>query len=248
MNQNLEKTKPRIAIPEPCSYDKEYSERSFSAYLKAIEAAGGQPAPISLDSAPEEIARSVSGCAAILLPGSKADIDPQKYGAQKHPATAPADPPRDAADELLLQDAYSQRKPILGICYGLQALNVWRTGTLVQHLETRVQHSGNRAEVAHRARILPRSALATILGEAPSNIGVNSSHHQAAGKLGDGLQIAAQCPDDGVIEAIEGTDAQHYVLAVQWHPEKNFDRDPASRKLFESLIQAATQWELAKIP
>src|SRR5690242_19249239 len=120
--------KPRIAIPEPCSYDKAYSDRSFPAYLRAIEACGGQPAPILLDAPPEEIARTVSRCAAILLPGSKADVDPQKYGAEKHPATAAPDPLRDAADELLLQDAYSQRKPILGICYGLQALNVWRTG------------------------------------------------------------------------------------------------------------------------
>ena len=246
MNPDSAKMKPLIAIPEPCSYDKEYSARAFMAYLKAIEVCGGQPARISLDSAPEEIARIVSSCSAVLLPGSKADIDPQKYGAQKHTATAPADPARDAADEILLQDAYSQRKPILGICYGLQALNVWRTGTLVQHLETPVQHSGNKADVAHRAQISPQSALATILGDGPFTLGVNSSHHQAAGKLGDGLQVAALCPEDGVVEAIEGIDAQHYVLAVQWHPEKNFDRDSASRKLFNSLIEAAKQWELAK--
>lgn len=238
--------KPLIAIPEPCSYDKEYSARSFTAYLKAIEACGGQPATISLDSTPEDIARTVRGCSGVLLPGSKADVDPQKYGAQKHEATSPADPARDAADEILLQDAYSQRKPILGICYGLQALNVWRTGTLVQHLETPVQHSGNKADVAHRAQISPQSALAAILGAGPSTLGVNSSHHQAAEKVGDGLQVAALCPEDGVVEAIEGTDAQHYVLAVQWHPEKNFERDSASRKLFDSLVEAAKQWELAK--
>jgi putative glutamine amidotransferase len=248
MNRNSTKMKPLIAIPEPCSYDKEYSARVFPAYLKAIEACGGQAVPISLELSPEAIARSVSGCAAVLLPGSKADVDPQKYGAQKQAATAPADVQRDAADELLLQDAYTQRKPILGICYGLQSLNAWRTGTLVQHLDTPVQHSGNRAEVAHRARIVPGSGLSDLLGPAASQIGVNSSHHQAAEKVGDGLRVAAQCPEDGVIEAVEGTDAQHYVLAVQWHPEKNFDRDPISRKLFESFIEAAKQWELAKLP
>jgi len=247
MNQDSAKMKPLIAIPEPCSYDKEYSARAFQPYLKAIDSCGGQPAPISLDASPDDIARTVRGCSAVLLPGSKADVDPQKYGAAKHAATAPADPQRDAADELLLQDAYSQRKPILGICYGLQALNVWRTGTLVQHLETPVQHSGSRAEIAHQARIVPGSGLSALLASAASQIGVNSSHHQAAEKTGDGLRVAARCPEDGTIEAVEGIDPQHYVLAVQWHPEKNFDRDPVSRRLFESLIEAAKQWELTKV-
>ena len=87
-----------------------------------------------LESAPEQIARQITDCAGILLPGSKADVDPQKFNAEKDPMTARPDPPRDAADELLLQDAYNLRKPVLGICYGLQALNVWRSGTLVQHM------------------------------------------------------------------------------------------------------------------
>lgn len=235
--------KPLIAIPEPCSYDRAYSQRAFPAYLKAIEAAGGEPLTISLDSTPEEVARQVSGCAAVLLPGSKADVDPQKYGAEKHPATAPADPPRDAADELLLQDAYSQRKPILGICYGLQALNVWRSGTLVQHIESRVQHTGNSAEVAHQAVIAPGSLLGSLSHQGSKPISVNSSHHQAAEKLGDGLRVAARCPDDQVIEAIEGIDPQHPVLAVQWHPERSAGRDATSRKLFEWLVQAARDWQ-----
>lgn len=237
------KMKPLIAIPEPCSYDRAYSQRAFPAYLKAIEAAGGEPLTISLDSTPEEVARQVSGCAAVLLPGSKADVDPQKYGAEKHPATAPADPPRDAADELLLQDAYSQRKPILGICYGLQALNVWRSGTLVQHIESRVQHTGNSAEVAHQAVIAPGSLLGSLAGKDSQDIPVNSSHHQAAEKLGDGLRVAARCPDDQIIEAIEGIDPQHPVLAVQWHPERSAERDATSRKLFEWLVQAARNWQ-----
>lgn len=176
------------------------------------------------------------------MPGSKADIDPQKYGAEKHAKTAPADPPRDAVDELLLQDAYSQRKPILGICYGLQAVNVWRSGTLLQHLESKVNHSaGRQVEFAHQARIEPGSWLAELLGA--NSVPVNSSHHQAAEKVGDGLRVAARCPEDGVIEAIESTEPQHYVLAVQWHPERSFDRDSSSRRIFESLVQAAAQWQ-----
>lgn len=236
--------KPRIAIPEPCSYDADYSRRAFPAYLYAIKACGGDPAEISLGSSPEEIAREVSGCAAILLPGSKADIDPQKYGAEKEPETAPADPLRDAADELLLQDAYSQRKPILGICYGLQAVNVWRSGTLLQHVQTKVSHNpGSQVEFAHQARIEPGSRLGELLKAASGSIPVNSSHHQVAEKIGDGLRVAARCPEDGVIEALESTDPEHHVLAVQWHPERSFEQDVSSHRIFEWLITAAAAWQ-----
>lgn len=233
--------KPRIAIPEPCSYDKEYSQRAFSAYLKALEASGADPVVIALDATPEEVAKTVSDCAGVLLPGSKADVDPQKYGSEKHPETAPADTLRDAADELLLQDAYSQHKPILGICYGLQAINVWRSGTLLQHIETEVRHTGNRQDVAHQASIVPGTTLSEVTGAA-AKIPVNSSHHQATQALGDGLRVAARCPEDGVIEAIEGTNPNHKVIAVQWHPERTFDRDEPSRRLFEWLVNAAAEW------
>lgn len=237
--------KPRIAIPEPCSYDTEYSQRAFSPYLKALETCGAEPVVIALAATPEQVARTVSGCVGVLLPGSRADIDPQKYGAEKHPETAPADNLRDAVDELLLQDAYSQRKPILGICYGLQALNVWRSGTLLQHIQTGVEHTGNRKEIAHHAAIVPGTTLSELAGSA-ATIPVNSSHHQAAQNLGDGLRVAARCPDDGVIEAIEGTDPHHRVVGVQWHPERTFDRDAPSRRLFEWLVQAAAEWSSAE--
>src|SRR5438270_8845998 len=106
--------KPKIAIPEPCSYDREYSGRALPPYLAALEQAGAEPVLVNLEQSPEQIARLVTQCAGILLPGSKADVDPQKFNAKKDPMTAPADPPRDATDELLLQDAYNLRKPILG--------------------------------------------------------------------------------------------------------------------------------------
>lgn len=238
--------KPRIAIPEPCSYDLEYSQRAFSAYLRAVEACGGEPVVISLESSPEQIARQVRECAAVLLPGSKADVDPQKYGAEKHLETAPADQPRDAADELLLQDAYSQRKPIFGICYGLQALNVWRSGTLEQHLQSSVPHTAGRdVEFAHTIQVQSGSVLASLLDTMQAAVPVNSSHHQAADRVGDGLRVAARCPVDGVIEALEGTDPAHFVLAVQWHPERGFERDVPSRKLFESFIERASEWQNA---
>ena len=131
--------KPRIAIPEPNS-DAEYSTRALPDYLNSLAAAGAEAVLLPLDLTPEEAAQRIKECDGILLPGSPADVDPQKYGAQRHPKTAAADPARDNLDELLLQDAHAMRKPLLGICYGTQSLNVWRGGTLVQHIESPVGH------------------------------------------------------------------------------------------------------------
>lgn len=235
---------PRIAIPEPCSYDAAYSGRALPPYLHAIEAAGGEPVVVPLKSSPEEIARLITSCAAILLPGSKADVDPQKFNAAAHAMTAPADPSRDAADELLLQDAYNLRKPVFGICYGLQSLNVWRTGSLIQDIESKVNHSaGANVEVAHNVTVVGDSLLAkNILREKDSIVPVNSSHHQSADVVGDGLRAVAHCAEDGVIEAIEGTVPGHYVLAVQWHPERTFESDQVSSNLFRKFVDSAREW------
>lgn len=237
--------KPRIAIPEPCSYDPEYSRHTLPLYVAAVEENGGVAAVIPLAAPPEEIASKITQCSAVLLPGNKADVDPQKYGATRHPKTGRADALRDAADEMLLQDAYNMRKPVFGICYGLQSLNVWRTGTLVQHIESSINHSpSDKAAPSHKASIEPGSLLARELGvdQQKPVIAVNSSHHQAAELLGDALRVAARCPDDGTIEAIEGTLPEHYVLAVQWHPERNFRQDEGSRNLFTHFVRAAQRW------
>lgn len=234
--------KPRIAIPVPHSQKPDYAQRSLPQYLSAIEAAGGQPVVIQLAWSSEQIAKTLRDCDAILLPGSAADVDPQKYGAEKRPETAPADPLRDAADELLLQDAYNLRKPIFGICYGLQSLNVWRTGTLVQdiaaELHSPINHeAGRTVSHAHDVEIESGSRLGEIVSD--TQIPVNSSHHQAAQVIGDGLRIVARSSQDAIIEAVEGADPQHFVLAVQWHPERTYDEEPASRALFRAFISAA---------
>lgn len=262
--------KPRIAIPLPHGGDLEYAERAIPQYERAIELSGGEPVRIPLNRTPAELMHFIEGCAGVLLPGSKADVDPAKFGAVRHPKTEPADPQRDVVDELLLQDAYNMRKPILGICYGLQILNVYRSGTLVQHIESPVNHeAGRKVPVAHTVTIEPRSELAHIvlavgagekktaapsMGAASSGqahdfasressnglvIPANSSHHQAADLVGDGLRIVARCPQDQVIEALEGTLPHHFVLAVQWHPERSFDDDARSRAIFSALVKEA---------
>lgn len=234
--------RPRIAIPVPHSQKPDYAQRSLPQYLSAIQAAGGEPLVIQLTSASEQIARALRDCQAILLPGSSADVDPQKYGAPKRAETADADLLRDVADELLLQDAYNLRKPIFGICYGLQSLNVWRTGTLVQdiaaELHSPVNHeAGRTVSHAHDVEIESGSKLSEIVSAA--QIPVNSSHHQAAQVIGDGLRAVGRSSEDSIIEAVEGSDPEHFVLAVQWHPERTYEEEPASRALFHAFIAAA---------
>jgi putative glutamine amidotransferase len=235
--------KPRIAIPEPTSGDPEYNQRSLPQYIKAVEAEGGDAVVIPAAASPHEVAKLITNCQGVLLPGSPADVDPQKFGAERHPKTAAADPGRDNLDELLLQDAHNLHKPILGICYGLQSLNVWRTGTLVQHIEsTAVNHSAGRGvEFAHELRVAPASKLAAALGL--DRLRVNSSHHQSAERPGDGLRVAAECPQDGVIEALEGVAPDHFVLAVQWHPERTYETDPPSQAIFREFVKSARAWK-----
>lgn len=256
---------PRIAIPIPHAGDREYAERSLPQYEKAVAMAGGEPVRIPLDQPPAEVMKLIERCDAVLLPGSKADVDPAKYDAPRAPQTADADSGRDTVDELLLQDAYNLRKPILGICYGLQTLNVYRTGTLIQHIESPVNHAaGRKVAVAHEIEVEPESKLQRILqtnveaetDRAPEErkksdtissvpegqsvvVSVNSSHHQAADVIGNGLRVAARSPQDGVIEALEGTAPDHFVLAVQWHPERSVDEDESSRAIFRALVDAA---------
>jgi len=205
--------------------------------------AGGDPVRIPLDKAPADVLKLIECCDAVLLPGSPADVDPAKYASARDPKTADADSRRDAVDELLLEDAYNLRKPVLGICYGLQILNVYRTGSLIQHVQSPVNHqAGRKVPVAHTVDIAVGSRLAEVVRETgadPGRMPVNSSHHQSADIVGHGLRAVARCLEDGVVEAVEGTAPDHFVLAVQWHPERSVDDDAASRAIFNALVKAA---------
>jgi putative glutamine amidotransferase len=244
----------RIAIPTPTSFDLEYNRRNWSAYADAVADCGGEPIEVALDLTPRAIAELANTCHGILLPGSPADVNPSKFGQEPDPATAAADLRRENADELLLQDAHNLYKPILGICFGAQTLNVWRGGTLVQDVTVMpVNHAAARGVVvAHSALIPLNSLLAEMVDreEAHEDDGflrlpVNSSHHQAIGIPGDGLRVVARCPQDAVIEAVEGPQhpgERHFVLGIQWHPERTRDVSETSRALFHRLVQEAAAW------
>ena len=237
--------KPRIAIPIPHSGDREYAERALPQYENAVRQAGGEPVRVDFDRSAEEIKRIVEDCDGVLLPGSRADVDPEKYGAARHEKTAAADVKRDDIDGLLIDEAYRGRKPLLGICYGLQSLNVHRAGSLVQDIESAINHPAGRAVAdAHAVVIEPRSRLAEIIGASDGGpIRVNSSHHQSAERAGKELRVVAQSPTDGVVEALEGTDPDHFVLAVQWHPERSVNDGPevaeSAKKIFRAFVEAA---------
>jgi putative glutamine amidotransferase len=219
-----------IAIPEPTSSDTEYNQRTLPSYLAALHSVGVTPIVVPLHERQDRVARLLLGVQGILLPGSR-------FGE--------ADPARTAVDELLLQDAFNLQKPILAICHGAQSLNVWRNGSLVQDLQTQVNHSPGREVIqAHPARITPGSRLSRLVATAEGPMQqVNSSHHQAVRTSGDNLLIAAVSPVDGVIEAIELDSTAHFVVGVQWHPERTYTQSAFSRAIFTAFAAAASAWE-----
>ena len=141
-----------------------------------------------------------------------------------------------------MQDAFNLHKPIFGVCYGLQSMNVWKGGSLAQHLGTASMHEcgpdildAHPVEVSGDAPALHRWLAGAI-------VTVNSSHHQAVATVGDGLRVAAVCPVDGTIEAVVGMDPESdFVVGVQWHPERTFRTNSGSRALFAAFIAAASR-------
>jgi putative glutamine amidotransferase len=235
----------RIAIPEPTSSDPAYNQRSFTSYLVALHAAGAVPIVVPLHERQDRVARLLAGAHGVLLPGSRYDVDPQRYGADQAPECEESDPIRAAVDELLLQDAFNLHKPVLAICAGMQTLNVWLNGKLIQDLKTEVNHQPGREVVeAHPVRIPMGSRLSALLpaGERREPL-VNSSHHQAVCVVGDNLVVTAASPADRVIEAVELDCDDHFVIGVQWHPERTYMESAFSRAIFAALVRAAETWE-----
>ena len=237
--------KPRILIPEPTSNNAEYNQRGWPQYASAVELAGGVPVAVPLHASQEEQARLIAGAQGILLPGSPADVNPEKFGESLEANSAPADPLREAADELLLQDAFNLQKPIFGICYGMQSMNVWRGGSLVQHLDTGIDHApGRHIAEAHPISVTPGSRLdklVRVAQEPETLVLVNSSHHQAVAKVGDQFLQVATSPADGTVEAIESPRPE-FALGVQWHPERTYASSALSQALFQAFVEAAAAW------
>lgn len=210
----------------------------WQSYAAAVETAGGVPVLLPPVEGADLIPAQLALVQGLILVGGR-DYDPALYGCEPHPMTNPLHPLRVAYDLKLANAALRQRLPLLGICGGLQLVNIVLGGSLERHLpdlpDATVQHDGQPDTIAHEVAIAPDSRLAGIVGAA--TLAVNSSHHQAAARLGRGLRVAARSTD-GVIEAIETDPAVGgFLLCVQWHPER-LTGHPQHLALFKALLAA----------
>ena len=246
---------PRIGVPWRTAAEESANHHiKIDKYLRAVEAAGGEAVLLSLAETPAELKRRAENLDAFVLSGSPADLDPAHFRAKRHPATVEADAARERTDFTLLEHALAAGKPLLAICYGIQSLNVFLGGSLVQdiptELGTKVCHSPDEDELPngqetpdlfHGAQLEAGRILK--LSAAPG-AQVNTSHHQSVLDPGRGLRITALAPD-GVVEAVEWTGDENWVVGVQWHPER-MPEDALAQALFRDLLSAARQAQAAK--
>jgi len=245
--------RPRVGIPWRTLKEQDERKRDkLDHYFVAVRKAGAEPQEIRLDLGREEFAKQMRDLDGFVLPGSPEDVDPRRYGAEPHPKTKWMNPNRDSTDTAIIEHAFATGKPVLAICYGCQNLNVTLGGTLYQdipsELHTNLMHSRDglpreAKDPTHAARIEPGSELGQLAAQAGLlmrdggfDVQINTSHHQAVRDLGRGLRIAAVA-HDGVIEAIEHEPHKHWVIGVQWHPERMAGH-PLSEALFRALVQA----------
>jgi putative glutamine amidotransferase len=247
--------RPRIGVPWRTAAEETANRRTtIDKYLRAVEIAGGEAVLLSLAETPAELKRRAEGLDGFVLSGSPADLDPAHFRAKRHPATADADAERERTDFALLEHALGAGKPLLAICYGIQSLNVFLGGTLVQdiptELGTTICHSPDEDELPngeeipepwHGARIDAGRVL--NLSVTP-DAQVNSSHHQSVLEPGRGLRITARAPD-GVVEAVEWAGGDNWLVGVQWHPER-MPEDALAQALFRDLLSAARIAQAAK--
>ena len=214
--------------------------RVNDAYVRALQGAGLVPLIVPPSLSLDEARAVVAGVAGVVLSGGE-DIGPARYGTAAHPATQQPHDGRDATELALVEAARDARRPVLAICRGLQLLNVALGGTLVQDLPTErpsgITHARDDAPTqrVHGLSVTEGSRLAIALDA--TSLDVNSSHHQAIGVLAPGLHATAHAPD-GVIEGVETSTDDWWVLAAQWHPEElTNDAQPWDRRFFEAFAK-----------
>lgn len=238
--------KTRIGIPYRTRKEELSGERSkYDRYIQAVRRAGAEPVEISLGLSSDELKNLALTLDAVMLTGSPADVEPSLYQATRNPKSAEADADRERTDFALLGHAFTEHKPVLAICYGIQSLNVFLGGSLVQdipsELPTKIQHpwtgrEQGAPEPIHVVRFESGSRLAQLAGANEAT--VNSSHHQSIREAGRNLRVVAHAPD-GVIEGVEWDGDANWVTGVQWHPERMAESDSFARNLFRDLVAAA---------
>jgi len=240
VDQTMEK-RPLIGIPMRIELetDRFYLSRHYS---EAVEAAGGTPVHISLIPGVDYIDSVVDCLDGVLLPGSDSDVDPLRFGQQPHPALGSVHPIKDETDLLIIAAAERRRLPLLAICFGMQVLNVSRGGTLIQDIASQIpmaikhQQGVPRDRASHNVPIVQDSRIGRLTTQ--PDLLVNSHHHQAVEAMGENLSAVSRS-SDGLIEAIEDTRSDRFIVAVQWHPELGWRDDQFSQQLFKNFVNEA---------
>lgn len=208
-------------------------------YVESVEQAGGRA--LLVPPSVEGIDETLDILDGIIFSGG-IDIDPAQYGAERHPATDPAQVRRDAGELRLLEAALDRDLPTLAICRGFQLLNILRGGDLIQHLPEHVGHEGHRETLGvfsqHPVDVKEGTRLEAILGTRHG--AVNSSHHQGVGRVGEGL-VESAFAEDGSLEAIEDP-SKTFAVGVLWHPEMEDD----DKRLFEALVAEARTFRASR--
>ena len=213
-------------------------------YSEAVQAAGGTPVHISLIPEHDYIRSVVNELDGVLLPGSDSDVDPARYGREPQRRLGSVHPVKDETDLLVLDELERRNIPLLAICFGMQILNVHRGGTLIQDLPSQMpeaikhEQGAPRDRPSHRTRFLEGSLLAALA--AGDSALVNSHHHQAIETVGDNL-IATAWTSDGLVEGLEDSRSDRFVIGVQWHPEYGWERDNLSQAVFARFILEANK-------
>lgn len=209
-------------------------------YSEALETFGAIPIHISLIPKPEYVKRLLCGLDGIMLPGSNNDIDPLYYNEEPLPKSGTVVPIKDETDFLVLKEAEKLKLPILGMCYGMQALNVFRGGSLYQDIETQLENCLKHEQGfplernSHSLEVLGDSILSRLI--TTKKVVVNSHHHQSIKKVGRNLKITGKAKD-GVVECIEDIREDRFALGVQWHPELSWKTDDLSGNVFQEFIR-----------
>ena len=239
--------RPRIVttLADPASSnDPAVAELKNRQYLDALERAGATPVPLTERASMADRAAALEAMDGLLLSGG-ADIDPARYG-EAPAGSRDAEPGRDALEDEAFRAALEAGVPVLGVCRGLQAINVFAGGSLVQHLEGHESSAyPSPAVTRHRLELTDGSRLAAILGDS-SDLQVNSYHHQAitADRLAPGLRISAvaEHADAGrLVEGVESTDPDRWLVGVQCHPERTESSPPVFERLWASFVAACAE-------
>ncbi len=217
------------------------SEKQFLSrqYTEAIAVAGGIPIIFPLLTNPQSLRFVAESLDGLMLPGNNSDVDPAHYSECRADGCGPTQPLRDKTDFFLLEVALQSHMPILAICYGMQSLNVFLGGSLIQDIpgitKTSLRHSSHESAgySYHEVSFVSGSLLEELAGGPCAR--VNSTHHQSVNLLGRGLEVIARSCD-GIVEAVSIKNPDRFVFGVQWHPEKSFACDSLSQKIFEHFL------------